>query len=171
MARWSDTPTRSEVTERVGKNHEDLREKGDEMEDSVSDIETVRETLDSLDLSGTAEAAEAVERAVEGAEDVSVSEFEEESSEVGEIQGETEEHESELQERSDTTSADLGKLSDASSRLHSDVANRELIEAKESAVRDVEFLGDQAKRAQEAREESQRLREELDSRATAGRRR
>jgi len=169
MARRSDTPTRSEVTDKVEKNQDDLREKGDEMEDTVSDIETIRETLESLDLGGTADGADEVEHSVEGAEDVSEGEFDEESSELDGIEGETEEHETELEGRSDSTSSDLGRLSDASARLHSDASNQELITAKESAVRDVEFLDDQGKRAEDAREESQRLHEELRARAQSGR--
>lgn len=169
MPRRSDTPSRSEVTEKVDRHRDELREKSDEMEDTVSDIETVRETLESLDLGGSAEAADSIEQSVEGAEDVSVGEFEEEATELDRTQGETEEHESELGERSDVTSRDLGKLSDASGRLHSDAADRELIAAKESALMDIEFLSDHARRAQDAREESQRLEDELQGRVGRGR--
>lgn len=168
MARRSDVPTRGEITDKVDKHETDMHDKADEIEETVEDVETVRQTLEELDLGGTAEGGDAVEQAIEGAEDVSVSEFDEESQELEQIEGEDEEHEHELEERSDTTSSDLGKISDASGRIHSDAANNELIEAKESALRDIEFLSDQAKRAQEAREESRRIHEEHVGRVDAG---
>lgn len=168
MARRSDTPTRGEVTEQVEKHQEDLREKADDVEETVADVGTVRQTLDALELAGTSEAGDAVEQSIEGAEGVSTNEFNQESQELDQIEGETEEHEEELGERSDTTSSDLGKISDASGRINSDAANGELVKAKEAAMRDIEFLGDQAKRAQEAREESRRLHEGHQSRISAG---
>jgi len=170
MARRSDTPTRSEVTEKVEKHQDDMNDKAEDVEETVSDIETVRDTLDSLDLGGTSEGADEVEGAIEGAEDVGVSEFEEESQELEQIQGETEEHEGELGERSGTTSSDMEKISDASSQIHSDAAGSELAKAEDNARNDIEFLDDQADRAQSAREESQRLHNEHQARVSSGRR-
>ena len=164
MARRSDVPTRGEVTEKVEKHGTDMREKMDEIEETVEDVETVRQTLEELDLGGTSEGSDAVEQAVEGAEDVSVEEFDEESGELEEIQRETEEHEDELDERSDTASSDLGKISDASGRIESDATNGKLVEAKESAIREIEFLSEQAQRARDAREESRRAHEERQGR-------
>ena len=170
MARRGDIPTRGEVSEKVEKHETDMREKGDQIEETVEDVETVRQTLEDLELGGTSEGSDAVEQAIEGAEDVSAGEFDEESEGLEEIQGESEEHEGELQERSDTTSSDLGKVSDASGRVHSDATNRELVDAKEAALRDVEFLDEQATRAGDAREESRRIHEEHQQRVNAGRR-
>ena len=129
----------------------------------------MRQTLEELDFGGTAEGCEGIEQAIDGAEDVSVDEFDSESNELEEIANESEEHEGELHERNDTTTTDLGKISDASGRIHSDTANTELIAAKESALRDIEFLSDQAKRAQEAREETQRIHDEHFGRVNTGR--
>ena len=145
-----------------------MTEKGEDMDKSVSDVETVRQTLESLDLAGTAEAADAVEQSIQGAEGVSVGEFDEKATELEGIHQEGQEHESELQERSDSTSADLGRISDASGRINSDAANNELVAAKESGVRDMEFLEDNLHQAQDAREESRRLEEEYRARIDAG---
>jgi len=157
MARRGDAPTQSEVTRRIEGHENDLREKGDEMEDTVSDVKTVRTTLESLDLSGTAEGSDAVEQAIEGAEDVSVDEFEQESTELEHIQGETEESETEFRERSETTSQDLGEISKASAEIHSEATDGKLVEAKEAALRDIEFLDEQNRRAREAKDESKRV--------------
>ena len=170
MARRGDVPTRSEVTETIEKHQSEMQEKTEEMEKTAEDVETERETLESLDLGGTAEGADAVEEAIEGAEDLSTQEFEEQGNELEEVDRESEEHEGELNERSDTTSSDLGKVSDASGRIHGDGANNELVKAKESAVRDIEFLHEQAQRAQEAREETERVHQEQQGRVNSGRR-
>ena len=77
------------------------------------------------------------------------------------------EHQGETQERADTTEADLGKVSDASARIETDVAVSELVKAKEAALKDIEFLGEQVERAREAREESERIQQELESRVRA----
>ena len=170
MARRGDVRSRNDITDTVEKHQTDMQEKGEELEKPVEDVETVRETLDALDLGGTSEGADEVEQAIEGAEDVSVEDFDRGSGELEEIQHESEEHEGEIEERSDNVSSDLGKISDASARIHGDGANRELVDAKESALRDVDFLKEQTDRAQEARDESQRLHDEHVSRVNAGRR-
>ena len=167
--RRSDTPSQGEITEKVDKRKEDMREKGEEMDESVSDVETVRQTLESLEFAGTAEGGEAVEQAIEGAEDTSVDEFDQRSGDLEGIHQETHEDEDGLQERSDTTSEDLGKISDASGEIHSDATDNELVAAKESAMRDIEFLDDHRSQAEQAREESERLQQEYQARVNAGR--
>ena len=165
--RRSDAPTRGEITEKVEKHEADMEEKADDIEETVEDTELERETIEGLESDGTAEGAEEVEQAIEGAQDVSAQEFDTGSGQLEEVHSETEEHEEDLQERSDTTSSDLGKISDASGKIHSDSANGKLIEAKESAVRDIEFLGVEEKQSHDAREQSQRLHEEHQRRVNA----
>ena len=146
-----------------------MEEKADDVEETVEDTELERETLESLELDGTAEAAEEVEQAIEGAQSESIQEFDTESGQLEEVHSETEEHEEDLQERSDATSSDLGKISDASGKIHSDSASSELIEAKESDVRDIEFLDGEFEKSQDARKQSQRLHEEHQRRVNAAR--
>ncbi|MCY2928059.1 MAG: hypothetical protein NTV86_00920 [Planctomycetota bacterium] len=171
MARkHSDAPARNEVTTRVQEHETDMETKAEDIEETVTDVETERETLDGLELAGTAEGAEGVEQSIEAAGDVSAGEFDSESTELKHIQDESQEQEDDLHERSDTTSSDLGRISDASGKIHSDSANTELVAAKEAAVRDIEFLDDTAKQAQAAREQSQRRHEEHVSRVGTERR-
>ena len=168
MARRGEGVSRNEVTEKVARHREGLQETAKKIEQTVSDLETIRKTLEELDLGGTSEAADEVERGVEGAEDTTVHEFGQESGQLEEVHRDSEEHEAELQERSDRASSDLGRISDASGRIVTDAANRELIPAKEAALRDVEFLSENAKRARDAREESRRLHDEHDRRVNQG---
>ena len=63
---------------------------------SVSDVETVRETLESLNFEGTAEGGESIEQAIESAEDTSVGEFDEHSQELEGVHQETHDDEEDL---------------------------------------------------------------------------
>lgn len=169
MGKRSDVPTRGEISETVERHQQEMHERSEEVEKTVDDVETVRQTLENLDLGGTSEGSEAIEGAIDAAEDAGVGEFKEESEGLEQVELKSEEHEGEIHERSDTTSADLGKISDASGRLHGDAANRELVDAKEEALRDVEFLKEQAARAEDARNESRQLHEEHERRVQSGR--
>jgi len=165
----SEHTSRSEITEKVEKHHEDMDEKGKQVELDTVDIEIVRDTLDAME-GGTAEGFEGEGQAIEAAEDTGIGEFDEASGELEDVHGESEEHEGELQETGDTVSSDLGKISDASAEINSDGVNSELINAKEEAIRDKEFLDEQENVAKDAREESRRLHDEHQSRVNSGRR-
>ena len=167
MPRRSDTPSRSEISERIDGDAERMREKEGDIETTVSDIETVRHTLENLDLGGTSEGSEAVEGAIQGAEDVTVEVFDGQDTELEEIQGEDEEYECEVDERTDSVESDLGKVSDASIQIDTDEGVNELIKAKEAALQDIDFFKEQGERAREAREESERIQQEYQARAHA----
>ena len=169
MARRGDVPTRGEVTEKVEHNANDMQEKAEDVDKIVEDIETVRQTLEELDLGGTSDGAEKVERSIDAAEDVTVDVFDREDEEVEQLQEDTSEYEDDLGERSDTVESDLGKISDASGRIETQETTNELVNAKEAAIHDIEFLSDQARRAEEARAESERIQQDHQSRAHSGR--
>ena len=164
MARKRDVPSRGEVSERIDKSRDDMREQEEHLETTADDVETIRGTLEELELGGTAEGSDEVEASIEHADDVTVDVFDDHAGELDEVQGESQEHESELQERADVTESDLGKISDASARIETDEAVGELVKAKEGAVKDVEFLAESGDRAREAGEESERIQQELESR-------
>ena len=160
MRKKTDTPTRGEVTERIDRNKNEMEEKVEQMDTIATDKETVAETLENLDLSGTSEGSEAVEEAIEQAEEVTVEAFEQTDGNLEEVQSETEDHENELQQRSDSSQMDLGKISDASGRIETKDTVNELVNAKEGVLRDIEFIDDQEQRAKDARDESERLQQE-----------
>jgi len=167
MARHRDSASRSELTETTQKQESDMRDKSEESEESVADVETVRETLDSLDMGGTSEAAEELEGSMDQAEDAGVSEFHEREGQLESLHGESEEHGSDLERRSESADSDASKVSDTRSRLHGDAADGGLAEAEDAAKRDVEFLDEQIRRAEEAREESRRELEKHQARINA----
>ena len=160
MARKGDTPKAGDVTEKVDRRATDMDDKGEHIEEAADDVQTERQTRERLDLGGTTDAAEAIAQAIEAAEDVSVEQFDSESQDLEEVHSDSQDHEDELQERSDTSSSDLGKISDASAEIHSDTANDQLVDAKGAAMKDIEFLEQEMRRAEEAREESQRFQAE-----------
>ena len=170
MRKRNDVPTRNELTETIEKQEDDMSEKAEELETTVSDVETVRDTLDSLDFGGTAEGADEVETSIENAEDVTVEVFERQDEGLEEIQGDVEDYESELQGRHGSSESDLGKLSDASGHVETQETVNELVNSKEGLLRDIEFLSGQTDRAKEARDESERVQNELQGRLSAKRR-
>jgi len=170
MARKSDTPTRSEMTENVEKQKEDMSEKVDELDTIATDTETVRDTLDSLNFEGTSEGSDEVESAIEQAENVSIEIFDREDENLEEIQGETEKIEGELQERSDSSESDLEKVSDAAGKIETQEAVSELENAKTAVSSDIEFLNEQNETAKESRQENERLQQEHRSRIQSGKR-
>ena len=109
MARRGDVPTRGEVTEKVDHSADDMQEKAEEMDKVVEDIETVRQTLEELDLGGTSDGADEVGQSIEAAEDVTVDVFDREDEEVEQLQQDSSEYEGDLHERSDSVESDLGK--------------------------------------------------------------
>jgi len=170
MGRTRDVPSRHDVEEKIDNTSDAMKEKETDMEQTVSDIETIRGTLESLDFSGTMEGSEEVEASINQADDVTVDEFDRQDGEVDDLQKESTEHEGELQERTEAGETDLGKLSDASGQIETPEAINELVQAKEGALRDIEFLKGQDDRAREAREENERVQQDQQNRARAGRR-
>ena len=165
----SDVTTRSEVESTVEKQRTDMQEKGEEIEETVSDVEVENQTLDEIEGGGTTEGADEVEQNLESAQEVSVGEFEEGSQELEQIHEETEEYEGELQERADTVASDAEKISEAIGQVHSDAPRSELESAREAAEQDIEFLNEHEQTAQEDREESRQLQDAHDNRVNTAR--
>jgi uncharacterized phage infection (PIP) family protein YhgE len=160
---------RSEVTERLDTHREDAKEKADQLEEPVTDSETERNVRDAVELSGTDEGAEQFEQHMEQAQEASQSEFDEESQDLEEVHEQIQEYEGEMHERSDSAAADADRVEEGLGKLNRDAARGQLEGARDSLQSDIEFLNDYEQRAQEAREESQRLHEEQHRRIEAAR--
>ena len=156
MGRMSEVPTRHEVDEAVEQHEKDMTEKLKELDTITDDTETVRETISALDSVGTAEGNDAVDSAMDAAEDVTVEIFDREDSNLEDIQDESQDYQSELQERSDTSESDLGKISDASGQIETQETVDELVEAKTAVLEDIDFLSDQIEQENQSREDAER---------------
>jgi len=165
MEKLNDTPTRAQIQTTVEEFQTEMVDRGEIVEEKVTDLETERQTKDELDLNCTSDAADEVESNIDSARDVSSGEFEDESQQLEQIHQDTQECEEELQERSDSTTSDMEKLSDAGSQVHSDTARAEVEGAADAAQREIEFLDEQEQNAQESRTESERLHQEQEQRA------
>jgi uncharacterized protein YjbJ (UPF0337 family) len=168
MRNKSDTPTRGEVNERVEKNKEQMNEKIDDLDLIATDAETVRDTLESLDLSGTSEGSDSVEGAIEEAENVTVEKFDEEDEALQEVQSDMKDFEGDLQERTDSSESDSEKVSEAIGQVTTAETKGELDQAKSEIGDDIEFLKEQNETAREAREENEQLQQEHRSRVQGG---
>jgi len=163
MKERRDTRTRNEVTDTVDKGQEEMKERAEDLEQVSSDVETVRRTLDELDLAGTTEGADQVTESIHEAEEVTKEEFDRQDNELEQVEEQSHEFESELQEGRDSTYTDLGKISDAGAQIKTDQTQNELNEAKAMAQADIEFLQEHVKRASESREESTSTRQRLEA--------
>ena len=161
MKKRSDVPSRPDITENVEQKNTEMEEKEIDLDKIATDVETVRQTLESLDLEGTSDCAEELESAFDDTEAVTIEEFEKEDESLEEIQDDSKEYEREVDDRRGSSESDLGKISDASARIETKKSTNELIKAKESALQDIEFLAEQIDRAREAREKSDEAQEEL----------
>jgi|GEM_PF-1679005 ABC-type transporter Mla subunit MlaD len=168
--RGADRPRRSEITEKIDKGKDEMSEKTEHLDTVAADTETVMETLDSLDLAGTADAIEQIEGAIEEARDVTHEVFEREDDDLNEMLTDVQEHEDELQERSDASESDLQEISEATDKIATDETTRGLEHAQAKIQDDIEFLQEQRDSARESREESERLRQEYQQRMQGGRR-
>ena len=166
----TDMQRRNEITEKIDHDRDEMAEKTERLDTVASDNEIVTETLDGLDLDGTAEAAERIEAAIEQAQDVTHEVFEQEDDDLTEMLTETREYEGELHERSDASESDLGKVSDTADQVATEETKRELEQAKAEIDDDLLFLQERREAAREAREENERLQQESRSRLQSGRR-
>jgi len=170
MSRKGDTPSRGDIVERVEKHTADMAEKAESLDSIATDAETVRDTLESLDPGGgTSEGVDEVTHCIESAEQVTVEIFDREDAELEEIQGEAEEHEGEIRERTEVSQSDMEKVSDAAGKVELQETSSELDRAREGIADDIEFLDDQSEQARAAREENERLQQDHRARVQSGR--
>jgi len=168
MRKKGDLPKMVDVIEEVDLNEKDMREKEDNLDKVASDVETVRQTLEKLDFGGTQDGSDQVEKAIEDAESVTIEVFDREESQLDQIQNDNQEFEGGLEDRRGSSESDLGKLSDSSARTETEETVNELLKAKESVLRDIDFLAEQIDRARVAREKSDAVQEKLKARTESG---
>ncbi len=142
-----------------------MHEQEEHLDETVEDIETVRGTLDALDLGGTTEGTAAVERGIEQAKSDTMELFETQDSELETVQESSESSEREVLEQADAVDADLDRIHEAEERIGTSAARDGLDRASDAANQDREFLEGQEERARAAREASERAQQEFRRRA------
>lgn len=169
MARRGDSPTRGEIEDNVEQYEEDMSEKVDELDTYATDTETVRDTLDSLDLEMTVEGSEQVQESIEHAEDVTIEVFDREDDNLDQMVDEVREYGDELNDRQDSARDDLKKISDSSSRIETTETIDELAHTEAAVMEDMDFLDENDRKVDAMHEETQQTRDELKQRIQAGR--
>ena len=76
----------------------------------------------------------------------------------------TEQYEGELDDRYGTCEGDLQKITEANETIETKESVSELIQAKEAATRDIDFLSEQIERARDARNKSEAIQKALNAR-------
>jgi uncharacterized membrane protein YccC len=149
--------------DRVLEDAERLTDAGKTLNEHADDIALIRETIERLSMSGSTEGAREIAKSIESAETDVAERFDEESDALEATQAEAAEHESDLLERGESVERDLGELSDASARFHTDAPSDRFIEAKDAALEDIEILRQQAEEIGKEREQSEALQASLDA--------
>ena len=158
MEKITDKPTRGEVTETVDKHGEKLEEKTDDLDVIATDTETVRDTLAALDPgSGTMEGVDQVVQFIETSEEVTVEIFQEEDENLEQRQAESQDYQTDPEDREEASESDRDKIVDAVSKIETKQTVEKLENAEAAVSEDIEFLNEEIDKADEAREESENL--------------
>lgn len=165
-----DIPTKGEVTEQIASDRKEMETKEGDLERIAGDVETVRRTIESLDFGGTAEGAEQLERAIEGAEKVTEDVFGREDENLEQVQAASETYEFKIDNHRGLAESDLGKVSENSAQIETKETINALAQAKETVLKDIDFLSDQVRRAHEAIEKSDAHQKQLEERVQQGKR-
>ena len=171
MMRLKDVPNRSEIERKIEKADKEMEEKGDMLDDIATDLETIRNTLENLDLGGTKEGADELEASFENTDRTTTEIFNEKDGELDQVQEENKEYEHEIEERKNSSESDLGKVSEASAKINTQESINELLKAKEAGLQEIDFLKDQIDRVREAMSKSDSIQEDLKNRISANQRR
>ena len=164
MTRRASSRRRGEWSEEVDRSGDELEERGKELDERGEDVGTVRDLRESLEGAGTAEGAEEVENFVEGAQDMTVEAFDAKDQELGEVQEKTGELEDDIHEHVEAGEGDAEKINEAKDSVRTSEAVSELDRAGAAIIEDIQFLDRQRELAREAREASEQLQHELESR-------
>lgn len=167
MARRSDIRSRPEVTGEIETKKEEMDAKETDLDTIASDYEIAVQTLENIE-GGTVEGFDETEKNIEAAEDVTVEVFEKKDDELEEVQSDTQNFEGEIKDHQGSAESDLGKLSDASGMIETTETINKLVEAKETVMRDIEFLDSEIDRARDAREKSDAVQEKHRARIQKG---
>lgn len=153
--------SRSDITGTVEHLKQEYEEKTDALGRTTQDVTIERETIQGMIMVGTMEGMEAVMAALQEAEGVSQEEFTEQADALNGLQVEGTEFEGELQERTESTLADLDKLERAQSELNSKAAGSSMERAESQVQDDCEFLRSEDSRERTSREAAQQECEQL----------
>ena len=133
-------PTREQMEGQIRQNENDMKIKEEKLDCTATDVETVRETYDELELDGTVEGTDQIEQNLEKSEEVTIEVFDTDGKELDDIQGMSTEYKDEVKERSEFSENDLQKASLARSKIETLITIQHFELVKEAIVADIGFL-------------------------------
>jgi hypothetical protein len=152
--------TRGEITAEVEESDQSMQEQLEEMEKGDADVQTVRETLGSLEFGGTSEGNDAVQSALDDAESVGVVVFDEKDGKLDELQDENEGVQDGLRDQTDADEKDEQGVSDAGGRIAFEQTLKALDDVKRQINDDIEFLKSHIEQAMNSVAESEAKQQE-----------
>lgn len=168
MRKKRDTSSRREITEKTEANlcEMDTREKS--LTETVSDIDTVRKTIENLNFNaGTTEANEQVEQHIKGAEVETVTEFNQENELLDQAHDVSQEIKRDLTDHSDSSESNLNEISDTGKQIDIQRAVDKLEMARKEVLQDLDFLKDQIEQTTRAKEKSDIAQKKLQERVNS----
>lgn len=153
--------SRSDITNTADRLDQGYKEKTRELDLTKQDYEIEIVTIEGMEMGGTSEGMQEVIISIGEAKNTSVKEFEEQSDAFEGVKAEGQELEGELQERTESVTADLEKLGQAQSELNSRAAGSSVERAESQLQEDREFLSSEDKRERESREAAEELVKQL----------
>jgi len=140
MARKLDLPNHRELEERRKRGEAALQDTSARLEKNVKDVEIVTGIEDKLDMSGTADASEAILHHVERARRTAEVAAEQRGQEVDRVRLEGEDCVKDIEERAAHLESDAERIGDIGRRLDSAEVADEVSQAEREARRSCELL-------------------------------
>ena len=171
MIQEASSPTRAEIHERAEQLDDTIECGEKELRITAEDMQKIERLKKELNasLGGTAEGAREMESSVEGAREKTDGLLNEQDGELENATSENDGFRKETEERRDVSEANLGKLSEGGATIERQEAVKEILNAKDAVLRDIDFLQETVKQALDASERSGQTRAEI--RQITGRRR
>lgn len=154
------TPTRQEIDDRNERISVEMKDHQEELKITADDLNTIRELRESLDRSGgTAEGLDAVDRAVDGADDATSEVFDEHDRDLEKVHEESEQFQEELDEGKEAADGNLDRVSDT--LIETQEAIEHIEKTKDALQEDLDLLSEQLNAAKDCLKRSQEIEAEL----------
>ena len=144
-----------ELKGRGDKTDEDMEEHAEHAEVYGQDLGVLAELDSVLEYGSSQETADAVHAGMDQADDLTMDHFERETDDAEEACDASQEHQDDLQERTDSDNSDLSETSDAASRIDTQETVDALRTVQESLTENINVVGELISKAESARGETE----------------
>lgn len=133
--------SRTEINDTIDQHDQDLDEKENKLEVTAKDLETIRVLMDQLDTdSFTTEGRDSVEDSVDASEEIAEQVFDEDEAALTDVQGESEDFKAEIEELSESSERNLGRISDVTAPIETKEVIDQVRDVKEAVLEDLDAI-------------------------------